>query len=489
MILQSGATTDLLTVDPASKAARETPYDVAGNALAVANRGSLAALTGGVMQAVGDYRVSRVLRGDPTGLVRTTSDSLMFMDATEGAAYDSNKWLQTITTSTVTQAAATGMLFNANSTLTASAGAMHATNRKFPIFPGAVLLFSAVARATTHSANGVIELGFGTPATVAGLTAVDGAHWRKDTGGQWLPVLVMGTTEYLGTPISNATFIASVPVTDYCVFTVELRGTLARFCIYTLAGVLVTSQDIDLSAAGTGVSGVAASHVGAFVRQWNNGTVSTTAVQFFCKTLSVVQLDAAMQRDYRTAQAGMGLSFIQSPTAYTQAPNWTNQVAPTTRTVTNTTEQEATLGGHVSWNNAGTSFAGSDLVDLILFGWTVPVPYSFVLTGCRISTANLGAANGATPYTIAYSLAVGHNTASLATAAPNAPRFIPLGFQTLAAAGAVGAVFDRDTIWTPGSPVVIQPGRRVAVVARVIAGTATAAQVIRTLAALDGFYE
>lgn len=86
-------------------------------------------------------------------------------------------------------------------------------------------------------------------------------------------------------------------------------------------------------------------------------------------------------------------------------------------------------------------------------------------------------------------MAVNSNAVSLATGSPNAPRFIPLGFQSLAGSAAIGASFDKDTNWTPSTPVCIQPGRYIHVVARVIgASAATLNQVIRTIATLDGYY-
>ena len=178
-----------------------------------------------------------------------------------------------------------------------------------------------------------------------------------------------------------------------------------------------------------------------------------------------------------------------------QAANYTNNGAPTTRTPSNTADAETTLGGHIAWNNAGTSFAASDAADLVLFGYTVPSPFNLAIYGVRIATVNLGAANGAAAYTIQYGLAVNHSAASLATVdtantSTRAPRFIPLGFQSVAAAGPIGTPYGPDIIYTPQVPIIIQPGRRVSLVARVIGGSiATASQVIRTIGTFDALHE
>lgn len=486
-VIQSGAGSPLLTVDATALAARETPYDTSGNALAVAQRSAVTATVGGVLGAGADYKVSRTFRTDETGTLRTSDESQFLYDSCEGAAYDSNKWIQTITTSTVTQAAATGMLFNANSTLTATTGAVHVSHRQIPLFNGGILLGRWNARATTHVANGVIEMGFGSPASATALTVTNGAHWRKDTGGQWLPVICINGTEYLGSAISNATFIASVPVTDYACFTVELRQSLARFCIYTQSGALVTSQDMEWTSLATGVVGFAVTHTQAFMRQWNNGAVSVTAVQLFVKGVSITLLDALSQRDYRVAQSGMCLNSLTSPTAYTQAAQHANSADPAAAVLSNTTPSYTTLGGLFI---GPTPTPAGATTDFSLFAWTCPSPYTFYVTGCRINVLNRGVAITTTATVLEWFLGFNASSGSLAAAAPYSPMKVELGRQVFAIGAAIDSMpTPTDVVWTPGTPFAVQPGRTLIVGLRIPVGSATALGFLRGSVAIDGFYE
>ena len=407
-----------------------------GQPLVLANKAALSAAQGAAILAASEYKVARHLRADESGGLRTAQESLFVYDACEGAAVNTNTWIQTTTTMTIAQAGASGIQFNAGSSVAATVGAMHLSHRRIPKVIGSPLLARFRVRATAHFANNLHEIGFGSPTSATAATIGDGAIWRKDGSGQWLPVVSVNGAEILGTPISNATLIATVPATDYFVLTVEVKYSAARFAMYKQDGTLVTSQDIDLT-QGSSLSGFAVTHLQLLARTYNSGTVAT-AVQLFLDECSAFVLDGMSQRPWLHIMSGMGLNASQSPTAYTQNQNYTNNTAPTTRTPSNTAAGETTLGGHISWNNAGTSFAANDALDLILFGWQNPSPYTFYFTGINLSTINLGAANGAAIYAIEYGLAFNSSAVSLATAAPYAPRFQPVGIQTLATAGPSG---------------------------------------------------
>lgn len=493
-IIKSGATTDTLTVDPTSKAARSSLYDATGATIAKQDR---AAGTPGTIQGLPivniEGKVAHVARGMADGSLADGRPLLMFNDPVEGAAVNTNFWTQTLTTMTVTQAAATGILFNAGSSVATTVGAMQTAQRLIPITQRTKITFRSKQRHTAHFNNNVIETGLIFSATPSATTtliaqAASGAFWQKDGTGQYIPSLIVAGSVTAGTPISNATFLASVPATDYAVFEIEMDTAGAWFRILTVQGVVVNEQRVDIP---TNTGDWAATHVGPMIRTYNTGGTGT-AVQVFATEITSYVLDADTNKPWSHIQAGMGLNFTQSPTAFTQMANYVNVTAPTTRTPTNTTALEATLGGHVSWSNGANSFAANEgaASDLILFGFQIPVPYAFYCTGIRIDTVNLGAANGAAIYTIEYSMAVNSNAVSLATAAPNAPRFVPLGFSSLANAAAIGQTFSGPIDHTFSTPLVVQAGRFVHVVARVIgASAATASQVIRTTATVEGYFE
>ena len=79
--------------------------------------------------------------------VRVDDDQLLLSDNCEGAAYDSNKWIQALTSFTVVQTAAAGMNFNNGASVTTTQGAMQLSHRFFPIPKRSGLVFSCKARA------------------------------------------------------------------------------------------------------------------------------------------------------------------------------------------------------------------------------------------------------------------------------------------------------------------------------------------------------
>ena len=106
-----------------------------------------------------------------------------------------------------------------------------------------------------------------------------------------------------------------------------------------------------------------------------------------------------------------------------------------------------------------------------------------VLRGVVLDLVNLGAAVATTATTIQFCIAYGHTAVSLATAeaaTTKAPRRVGLGIATWPIAAAIGAqptggVIDLDL---GDAPIFVNPGERIALVGKFLAGTATASQVI-----------
>jgi len=488
----SGASSDVLTIDPTSKAARTTLYGADGVELTkidhtTTGSGITAGTTRGIPVIGADYKTPVLLRSTGDGSLITGDRNLYLYDSCEGAAVDTNKWIQTVATMTITQA--TGVItFNANSTVTTTTGAMHLSHRFFPFISRTSLVFRCRARATANFNNNLIELGFGSPASSTSASIVNGACWRKDGTGQWVPVITIASgADITGTPISNATFTGQIATTDYAIFEVVLNNDRVMFSIYKTTGELVFFQNIDVTVSSAAFS---QTHLQALVRTYNSAGTGT-AVQLFVDEISVWASDFQMNKPYAEALAGMGYGgIVTSPTAYTQLETYANNAAPSTATPSNTAAAIGTLGGLAAWNNAGTSFGASDTLDLIIFGAAVPSPYGMMIKGLRIDSVSLGAANGAAVYTIQWFLAVNSSALSLATGAPYAPMKKALGFQTIASTAAIGTQFSPVIDVRFGAGIYVFPGRFVVVGARVIgASAATASQVIRTACSIDGYFE
>lgn len=489
-IIQSGATPDVASVGATSKALyieARTPEGTPFSQSDKAPSGIIPGVTRGYPSIGADYKTPRIVRSYSDGSQVESMPTLLLNDQLEGAAYNPNIWTQTAATMAAVQALGV-ITLNSSSSVTSGQGIVQYSNRFFPLPSRSKLLFRSRQRHTAHYAGNVIELGLITPinsatSTISALVS-SGAYWQKDAAGQYIPRLAQAGGDLYGTFITNAAFVSQVAANEYALFEVEMDQDGAWFRIYTSAGVLVTGseQRVDFTAP---TPAWTATHFQAFYRIYNSANVST-AVQLIAGSTSVYSLDTVHGKQWSNIISGLGGQCNVAPlTAFGQTGNYTVSAAPTTRSVTSTTELETTLGGHISWNNVGSSFAGSES-DLILFGYTVPANYNLFVKGIRISSINLGAANAAAPYTLQYFITYNHSSATIT---PGTNKFIPLGYQSLAASAAIGVPFDRDTVWNMDIPIHVLPSRRFTIGCRVLAGTITLNQVIRTLAAVDGWFE
>lgn len=478
-IIDGAAGTNKMGVDSFGSA-KVGLYDPAGNAALVTNASTLnpATQTSQLMGGV-DHRVARNLRASSDGALRVTSDTtLMLYDEAEGAAVNTNTWVQTLTTMTVTQASGV-ITLNAGSSVATTVGAMHVSHRQIPYIKKSGLLFRMRCKPTAHFANNQIQLGFGAPTAVTAVATPNGAFWRKDGTGQWVPVFSIGGAEQLGTPISNATFIASVPPTAYCIFEILLEQTRAIFRILLSSGQTVNEQTIDIVATST-IPQV--THFNAFYHIVNTGATGT-AVQLLVDGLSVWATDAYPGRSWRDAMAGMGFNLVTSPTAYTQLANYANSAAPASATLSNTAAGYTTLGGQ--WQFAAVAGAETDYA---LFGIANPSPYNMYVTGVQIAAFNTVVAVATTATVLQWGLAVNSSAVSLATAAPYTAMRVTLGVQSFPVAAAVGAN-QPDIIRTFQTPLVVFPGRFIHVILKMPIATATATEVFRGTVSFDGYFE
>jgi hypothetical protein len=479
--IQSGATADLLTVDPTSNAARITEYDPSGSLVIKQDRASggiVPLSTYGIPLMGSDYKTPTLIKSTSDGHLINGDRTIMLYDRTEGAAVDTNKWIQTTTTMTITQGTST-IIMNANSTVSLTTGAMHTSHRFLPFINKSGLVMRIRARHTTHFTNNLIEMGFASPTTATASSLVNGAVWRKDGTGQYIPVVSINGSELYGTPISNLTFTASVPNTDFASFEIAIYNNRAVFSIFRTTGEVVNVQSVDITSISTTFT---QTHLQGMYRTYNNAATGT-AVQLIVDDVSIWMNDFQPGRSWSHALAGMNYSGICSPTTYLQASNYANSAAPASAALSNTTASYTTLGGQWQF----VAVAGAE-TDYALFAFTVPSPYSFYITGVRISAMNTVVAVAGTASVLQWGIGVNSSAVSLATGAPYTPMKVAIGTQSLPVAAAVGAVAN-DIVWTPATPLVCFPGRFLHVILKCPIGTATATQIIRGTVVIDGYFE
>lgn len=480
-----------MEVDATPSAGRVILYASDGTVLAYADKAQVSSTQPGVLLAARDYKTVRSLRTDEAGTLRTSDETVLLFDNSEGTSVNTTKWIQTTTTMTIAQAAATGIQLNSGSSVAATVGAMHFSHKVMPLWAGESLLARFCVRATAHSNNNLMEIGFGDPVAATTATATNGVCVRKNASGDWLPVITANGSETLGSVFANAaTFATAIPATEYFFITIELRRNVVRFCIFNKTSDLVYSQDMDLTAISSGTQpGFSAVGLRAMYRTYNNASGATPAVQLFVKEASVTLLDAASQRDWNLALAGMGDTSLMNPVTSVQAANYTNNTTVTSRTLSNTAAGETTLGGVI----AATAMATAT-TDLIMFGWQNPSAVkTFYVESIYIPVPlNQVVAVATTATVFQYFAAWNSSAVSLATAAPYPPRFIGLpGVHTAAVGLAANTLFSGNPIQvTFPTPIPVFPSRFFHIGCRCLVGTATATELyLWAGVTVTGFYE
>lgn len=453
--IKSGASTDLLTIDPTTKAAKVMgPYDRNGN-----------------------------IPDTYEGALNVGQNTLLFYDPIEGATLQTNLWGGT--TTTMTQTVGSGVLtLNASAITTANTNTHINTIKQFnlQLVEGAVRGEATIVKPTVSSqANQTVRIGFFTPngATLP----TDGCWLEWNAAGEFRGYLLTNSaqlqTAALTAPAADVAHSLYVDfkydacafwVDDVQVATIEQSGTGTP----PTAGKLPYSASIIIGAATPAVA--------------PRLLIYTTAVQ---------QMNIDMARDYRAQMtAGAARGAYQSPTStYTQTSNHANSTSPTSATLSNTAAGYTTLGGRYQFAapvGATTDFA--------LFGYQVPTGFQLHVLGVSINACNTGAAVATTATILDWGVAVGSSAVSLATTdalgpPPTTwqPRRIPLGMQgmPLTAPNGPFQIGDcaNDIVRTFDPPLVVDSGRFFHVTLQVPVGTATASQVIRGDVMVNGWFE
>ena len=219
----------------------------------------------------------------------------------------------------------------------------------------------------------------------------------------------------------------------------------------------------------------------AWLRVRNTGVAPASAGNLFVSEVEVDQLDILHGLRLDDQLSGAAQAILYSPTAFTQSAAFANSAAPASAVLSNTAAGYATLGG--LWQFAAVATAATDFC---LFGFAVPAPYRLKLTGVTITCYNTGAANAATPATtMLWGLGVNGASANLATGAHIRRALGTTSIPISAAIGAEGSALHIDF----ETPIYCEPGTTLAVIMRVVAGAATASQIIAGTCNFAGAFE
>jgi hypothetical protein len=235
------------------------------------------------------------------------------------------------------------------------------------------------------------------------------------------------------------------------------------------------------------------------VQSRNTGSV-TSPCTWKMSDLHVDQRDIDVQIPFAVQQAGAGLTIHQGSSGGTMGPafqQWSNTAEPTAAAATNTTAALGAFGEGLFKANAMATSA----TDLKISSYLNPVgsvnqtPRTMVIAGCWVDVCNEVVAVATTATTFAVSIAYGHTAISLATtetgsfvtASAKTPRRVPLGFLYLPVAAVVGQPSNNRIYAQFQSPIVVNPGEYLDIVAKVVVGTATATETFLFLVGFDGY--
>lgn len=380
------------------------------------------------------------------------------------------------------------LLMNSASTLTAAAGCQLTTFRSFALLGSGGLVVEFVASFTELLlANQVIDLGL-FPHNTGVAAPLDGAYFRYTSAG------LFGYVNFNGVETPTGTSIATCAVNQNYSFRIVITQRQTDFWRDdVLLGSIVTP-------AGNGTPFMTET-LPASMQFRNTGLVVGSPVpQCKIAALHVDQRDVPLITPRPTQLTGMGAIAAQGQSGGTLGSTAfyaNNLVAGAGIALSNTIAAIATgLGGQ--FTALPTLTAGTDGIICAYqnpAGSINQAPRILFITGVRIQGAVTTVLTGG-PVLYAYSLAYGHTTVSMATAdtasfqtaTAKAPRRIPLGYETYAAAAAAGVLGSAGINVPFTSPVPVQPGEFIAVCAKNL-GTVATLGAISILIGFDGYYE
>lgn len=474
-LIQSGNGSDLLAVDTENKAARVALYGSDGSKLSKAHGDVRATADSLLPLAVLNDDNYRAVRGDRFGGIAIASTNMLFSEFFDQATISvPSRFTILTTTFTQSQSGPAGLNLNSASITTAGAAALFYTNRRFARFQRAPLQLKVRAR-LMHVPNATIEFGFGQPVSQT-VSPTTGAFFQVTPSGVIQGVLTFNGVDQTTSPIVLPTGWQS----SYYIFDIIMDDDEVKYIVQdTSTGLIIAERRIQ--------SAVTAPRLWDVCRQAAFGrlhfpTAPVTPANLLVTILSITSVDTVTNKPWGHALAHLGYGSEQNPVTMAQNSNYANSAAPATGAASNTAAAYTTLGGQFQY----AAIAGAE-TDLIVFGYTVPTPYSLIVTGIDISTYNMGAAVATSPTLLQWFVSPDQTAVSLATANN---RRVTLGSQSLAVGTPIGGMANADVIRDfSNAPLVTNPARIFVIGLKMPVGAATASQIIRGTVAIKGYFE
>lgn len=405
-------------------------------------------------------------------------EDLLFSDPIDGTSLNTNLWESRTNGMTVTQA--NGYInLNSGAVTTANAYAIVSSVRQFELFhPMPIhlhwMLQSSIMNLPT---NTVVEVGIGTVTTNVTASG-DGIFYRVMNGSMYAVVSNNGTETQ--TQISPTPFPLPNANQTYTV-AIDMNVESAQFIVN---GTLFA--DIPLPIANASLTNNARNPL--FFRVYNTATPPASSPILKIGQAAVVSKNGDGARTWANNAAGMARGAYQGPTVAStfglvQTSTWTNSLAQSAGTLSNTVASYATLGGQFNF-----TVPSGAATDYVLFASSAPTGWQLYVDAIKIDGA-LTTVSGANPIVAVWGAGIGSNAVSLATteAPPTtyADRKIAFGVWASTAGAVAGWQYNPIDVKFP-TPLVVDGGRFFKVILRMLSGTSG---VISGTVFINGRYE
>lgn len=437
---------------------------------------------GGLSDPVSDAQAVSV---STRGALSTALDTPFFNIEFVGTNIPQAHIVQSTTTMTIAQAGGFLTLNNSGIT-TINTAAQIRTYVTLPVFPGRATDLVVEFRAKMSFddiSNRTAELGIGLASGTSAPT--DGIFFRWNSSGELRGVINYNTTETQTATITHPGTASNCNTYKITIDAVDVRFWINATCVAKIT---------LLSSAAAQALPTSSTSLPLFARVYNAGSAPSNASKLEIASISAWLTNGDLSTlPANLVMSGRGAYQTQSGNASGITNNWTNSLAFSSFTLSNTAAGSTGLGGLFQF-----AAAAGAATDYALFGYTVPAGTStlpgktLMITGMHISAWNAGAANSATvPTTLLFGLGVGSTAVSLATtdgAATVGPRRIPLGVLSIPVNAVIGQNADREIHVLFANPIPAPSGTFVHCIMRIVSGAATASQLIQGTVSFDGFW-
>jgi hypothetical protein len=411
--------------------------------------------------------------------LRVGLDTPVFLDVLNATAQDTGKYRYDTSTLTTTFPGG-GILLNGAAN-TAAGSTAYSTRHQFPMAGGAELYAECtLALNAVPPSNFTLDIGLGLIPTSAPFAPTDGVYFRITSAGIYG---YMNNGGESGTTTFMAAGDIGINKNRRLVLTIS-----AKHVEFWVDDVMIGERDIPDGVQGPFLSNA----LPWFARLTQPGTAGAICqAKIGAIAISLGDYAYSMTSSHIMARMGSHAYQGQGGSAMGSTAQWAVSADPAAALILSpVTPQALGLGGQARFLGPATGTTEGVIFSYLNTITTTAVQgKTLLVSGVNLSCVNLVNSVNTTATVLAWSVAFGHTSISLATAeaaTTKAPRRKGLGFMTWPIGALVGTMptnGDVERAWDV--PIAVNPGEYFQIVCKCPLGTATATQAIWVIADVD----